>query len=117
MSGYDVDMVYLAQKIGQLKAVSDAVLAAATSLECPSGDLGPGDINAAVRELASSWRDGIEEIGTRISEMSGHVSGALDNYQAVEDAARQSFANGMCPTVPAGMPAGTPAGTPAGMQP
>lgn len=103
MSGYDVNMAYLAQKIGQLKAVSDSVLSAATSLECPSGNLGPGDINGAVRELASSWRDGIEEIGTRISEMSGHVSGSLANYQAVEDAARQSFAAGMCPTLPEGM--------------
>ena len=110
MSGYDVDMVYLAQKIGQLKAVSDSVLAAATSLECPSGDLGPGDINAAVHELASSWRDGIEDIGTRISEMAGHVGDALANYQAVEDAARQSFAAGRCPTLPAGI-------QPAGMQP
>ena len=103
MSGFDVDMAYLAQKIGQLKAVSDSVLQAATALECPSGNLGPGDINGAVRELASSWRDGIEEIGTRIDEMSGHVSGAMANYQAVEDAARRSFAAGMCPTLPEGM--------------
>jgi len=103
VSGYDVDLVYLAQKVGQLEAVSDSVLEAATALECPSGDLGPGDINGAVRELASSWRDGIEEIGTRIGEMSGHVGGALANYQAVEDAARRSFAAGLCPTVPAGL--------------
>ena len=50
------------------------------------------------RELGWMLDDGIEEIGTRISEMSGHVSGSLANYQAVEDAARQSFAAGMCPT-------------------
>ena len=31
MSGYGVDMAYLARKVGQLKAVSDSVLAAATS--------------------------------------------------------------------------------------
>lgn len=92
MSGYTANLPYLAAKIGELQAVSDSVLAAAAALDAGGGDLGPGDINAAVRELADAWRDGIEEIGTRIDEMSGHVSSAMDNYAAVEDAARAAFA-------------------------
>ena len=103
MSGYDVNLVFMAQKIGQLKAVSDSVLSAATGLECPSGDLGPGDISGAVQELASAWRDGIEEIGTRISEMAGHVSSAMDNYEAVEQSGYTAFMSNRCPTLPAGM--------------
>ena len=100
VTGYDVNLVFMAQKIGQLKAVSDSVLSAATSLECPPGDLGPGDISGAVQELASAWRDGIEEIGTRIAEMSGHVSSAMDNYEAVELAGYDAFRADVCPTMP-----------------
>ncbi len=103
MTGYDVNTVYMAQKIGQLKGLSDSVLSLASSLECPSGDLGPGDISGAVQELASRWRDGIEETGTRIGEMVGHVSGAMDNYEAVEQAAYDAFNANECPTLPAGM--------------
>jgi len=103
VTGYDVNLVFMAQKIGQLRAVSDSVLSAATALECPSGDLGPGDISGAVQELASAWRDGIEEIGTRISEMAGHVSTAMDNYAAVEQSGYDSFMAGVCPTLPPGM--------------
>lgn len=102
MSGYDVNLVYMAQKIGQLRAVSDSVLAAATALECPPGDLGPGDISGAVQELAAAWRDGIEEIGTRLSEMTGHVSQAMDNYEAAEQSGYDAFMAGRCPTYPAG---------------
>lgn len=102
MTGYDVNTVFMAQKIGQLRAVSDSVLSVASSMECPSGDLGPGDISGAVQELASAWRDGIEEIGTRISEMSGHVSAAMDNYEAVEQAGYDAFMSGVCPTMPPG---------------
>ena len=103
MTGYDVNLVFMAQKIGQLEAVSDAVLSAATAIECPPGDLGPGDISAAVQELASAWRDGIEEIGTRIGEMAGHVSTAMDNYEAVERSGYDAFVSGVCPTLPPGV--------------
>jgi hypothetical protein len=100
VTGYDVNLVFMAQKIGELRAVSDSVLAAATALECPSGDLGPGDLSAAVQELASAWRDGIEEIGTRISEMSDHVSSAMDNYEVAERSGYDAFKAGVCPTMP-----------------
>jgi hypothetical protein len=103
VSGYDVNLVFMAQKIGQLRAVSDSALGVASAMECPSGDLGPGDIGAAVAELAGSWRDGIEEIGTRIAEMAGHVSTAMDNYEAVEQSGYDAFTSGVCPTVPPGV--------------
>lgn len=103
MSGYDVNLVVMAQKIGQLRAVSDSVLAAASALDAPGGDIGPGDLPGAVQELADAWRDGIEEIGTRISEMAGHVSDAMDNYEAVEQSGYDAFVQGVCPTVPPGV--------------
>jgi hypothetical protein len=100
VAGYDVNLVFMAQKIGELRAVSDSVLAAATALECPSGDLGPGDIGAAVQELASAWRDGIEETGTRIGEMSDSVSSSMDDYAAAEQSGYDAFKAGVCPTFP-----------------
>lgn len=106
MSGYTANVPYLAAKIGELRSVSAAVLAAAGSLDAGGGNLGPGDIDAAVQELADHWRDGIEEIGTRIDEMSGHVSNAMDNYEAAEAAAQYAFSadpvseSERCPTVP-----------------
>ena len=102
MTGFDVNTYSLAQKIGQLRAMSDAVLAAAGALELPGGDLGPGDIGAAVQELADAWRDGIEETGTRIDEMAGHVSDALDNYEAAEQSGYDAFVQKTCPTLPQG---------------
>jgi hypothetical protein len=112
LSGYTANVPYLATKIGELRSVSAAVLAAAGSLDARGGGLGPGDLDAAVQELADHWRDGIQEIGTRIDEMAGHVGQAMDNYEAAEAAAQYAFSvnpiaeSEGCPTVPPTHPTG-----------
>ena len=92
MKSFLVNMPYLAAKVGELKGLSDTVSSLATTLEC-GGDLGPGDIRGAAQELAERFRYGVEEMGERIGRMADSVSDALDNYDAVEEAARRSFAN------------------------
>jgi hypothetical protein len=92
VNSFLVNMPYLAAKVGELKGLSDTVSSLATGLEC-GGDLGPGDIRAAAQELAEQFRYGVEEMGERIGRMADSVSAAMDNYQAVEDAAHRSFAS------------------------
>jgi hypothetical protein len=92
VNSFLVNMPYLAAKVGELKGLSDMVTSLATGLEC-GGDLGPGDIRAAAQELAEQFRYGVEEMGERIGRMADSVSAAVDNYQAVEDAAHRSFAS------------------------
>ncbi|HEY0637347.1 MAG TPA: hypothetical protein VGD67_06850 [Pseudonocardiaceae bacterium] len=92
MSGYEANLPYMASKIGELRGLSDSVGNIATALfGCGAGDLGPGDISGAVRELGEQWEFGLKEMGERIGRMAESVSGAMDNYQAVEDAARDAF--------------------------
>ncbi|MDQ3404279.1 MAG: hypothetical protein M3548_12915 [Actinomycetota bacterium] len=83
-TGYTVDTASLAIRVGELKALADEVEAAANALEVTGGDLGPGDIAAAAREVADQWRDDLGSMRDKIDTIAGNVDGAVANYTAVE---------------------------------
>ncbi len=97
-TGYTVDTASLATRIGELRAVADSVANAATAIECP-GQLGPdGLIEAALREVADQWRDGLGEMSDKIGTMADNVDNAVTNYESVDQAgadAMRQFANGV----------------------
>lgn len=89
--GYTVNTESLAIRVGELRAVADAISSAATALEMSGGDLGPGDITAAVQEVAQQWRDGLSEMCDKIDEIAGNVDDAVSGYEAVEAASAERF--------------------------
>jgi len=99
--GYTANMTFLASKIGELNAVAESVNSAVSMLECP-GDLGPGDLNSAVQDLAAHWREGLQKTSEKIGDMAEGVQGSLSNYEAVEATAREAFHNNECPYLPPG---------------
>ena len=89
--GYTVNTTSLAIRVGELRAVADAVENAASALDISGGDLGPGDINAAVREVARQWRDGLAEMRDKIDTIAGNVDDAVTGYEAIEAAGAERF--------------------------
>lgn len=89
--GYTVDTTSLAIRVGELRAVADAVDSAASALDIAGGDLGPGDINAAVREVAQQWRDGLSGMRDKIDTIAGNVDDAVTGYEAIEAASAERF--------------------------
>lgn len=89
--GLTVNTESLAIRVGELRAVADAVDSAASALDVSGGDLGPGDLNAAVREVAEQWRDGLSEMRDKIDTIAGNVDDAVDGYEAVEAASAERF--------------------------
>lgn len=90
-AGYTVDPSGLADRVGELRAVAEAVGAAAAALDLSGGDLGPGDLPGAVASLRGQWQDGLGHMRDRIDAMAGAINGANTNYTHVEDAAEQTF--------------------------
>lgn len=90
-SGYTVNTGSLAIRVGELRAVAAAVAGAASALEVSGGDLGPGDINAAIQEVAGQWRDGLAEMVDKIDTIAGNVDDAVSNYEQVEAAGQVRF--------------------------
>jgi hypothetical protein len=90
-SGYTVNTGSLAVRVGELRAVASAVASAAATLEVSGGDLGPGDINAAIQEVAGQWRDGLAEMVDKIDTIAGNVDDAVSNYEQVETAGAIRF--------------------------
>jgi hypothetical protein len=90
-AGYTVDPSGLASRVGELRAVADAVGSAAATLGVPAGDLGPGDVGAAVQSLHHQWLDGLNHMHGKINDMASAINGANANYARVEDASQQSF--------------------------
>jgi hypothetical protein len=82
--GYVANTDALAIRVGELQAVADEVDSAITMLDIAGGDLGPGDISAAVQEVADQWRDGLGEMRDKIGTIAGNVSSSCDNYLALE---------------------------------
>lgn len=92
MSGYEANIPYLANKVGQYKGLADTVNGIADSFSsCATGDLGPGGIAAALQTVADNWRDGLNSMADRIGNMAHGVSQAASDYQAMEDAGRRAF--------------------------
>lgn len=84
MAGFTVNTTSLAIRVGELNAVADDVGSLASALQCPAGDLGPGEINAALAEVAGDWQDGLDELRDKIATIAGNVDGAVANYTQVE---------------------------------
>jgi hypothetical protein len=95
--GYTVDTASLATRIGELRALAESVSSAASVIDC-SGQLGPdGIVEAALREVADQWRDGLDEMSDKIGTMADNVDNAITNYESVEQAgadAMHQLANG-----------------------
>jgi hypothetical protein len=84
MTGYTVNTTSLAIRVGELNAVADQVGEIVGKLECTGGDLGPGDISAALAEVAGEWRDNLGSMRDKIGSIADNVRGAVDNYELVE---------------------------------
>lgn len=85
------DTSALTRRVGELRAVAAAVESVVSTLEVEAGDLGPGDLSAAVSEVVGNWRDGLGEMQSKIDTIAGNVSEAVDGYDAMENAAEYSF--------------------------
>ncbi|WP_026426137.1 WXG100 family type VII secretion target [Actinokineospora inagensis] len=83
-SGYTVNTTSLAIRVGELRALADEVDAAAGRLSGSSGDLGPGEIGAAAREVADQWRAHLGDVRDKIGTIADNVRSAVTNYDQVE---------------------------------
>jgi hypothetical protein len=84
MTGYTVNTASLAIRVGELSAVADQVGTIVGALDLTGGDIGPGDIAAAVAEVAGEWRDNLDGMRDKIETIAGNVRGAVANYEVVE---------------------------------
>ena len=84
MTGYTVNTTSLAIRVGELNAVADQVGEIIGALDLTGGDLGPGDIAAAVAEVAGEWRDNLGDMQDKIATIADNVRGAVSNYEIVE---------------------------------
>ncbi|GAA3014822.1 hypothetical protein [Actinokineospora diospyrosa] len=93
-SGYTVNTTSLAIRVGELRALAEEVEIAANRLSVSAGDLGPGDIAAAAREVADQWRDDLGSTRDKIDKIADNVRSAVANYEQVEQggADRMRFA-------------------------
>jgi len=84
MTDYCVDPTSLATRVGELNAVADQVGAIVGTLDVTGGDLGPGDIAAAVAEVADEWRGNLDGMRDKINTIADNVRGAVANYAVAE---------------------------------
>jgi hypothetical protein len=82
--GFVADTDALAIRVGELRAVAGEVEGACAALEVSGGDLGPGDISAAVAEVVGQWRDNLGKMTDKINTIAGNVSSACANYATLE---------------------------------
>lgn len=84
MSGYTVNTTSLAYRVGELNAVAGQVGEIVGALDLSAGDLGPGEIAAAVAEVAGEWRDNLADMTEKIEKIAENVRGAVTNYEILE---------------------------------
>lgn len=89
--GWAADLPALARRVGELRAVAGAVEGVVATLEVEAGDLGPGDISGAVSEVVGKWRDGLDEMQSRIDTIADKVGDAVSLYDLIESGAEESF--------------------------
>ncbi|HEV8562663.1 MAG TPA: hypothetical protein VGR06_40615 [Actinophytocola sp.] len=82
--GFTVSTGSLAIRIGELRSLASAVEGAATALGTTCGNLGPGELTAAVQEVSEQWSDGLGTMREKIDTMADNVSAAVDNYELIE---------------------------------
>src|SRR2546430_17663387 len=87
--GFTVDTNSLAIRIGELRALSASVRHAAALLGNTCGNLGPGELTAAVQEVSGHWNDGLDEMTEKIDRMAGNVGTAICNYRTLERAGQE----------------------------
>lgn len=90
--GFTVNTASLAIRIGELNSVVAAVETAAGYLDSFGGDLGPGNLNAAVQNAADQWREGLSKMTEKIDKMAENVRKAVDNYEKFEFDSENRFA-------------------------
>ncbi len=84
--GYVYDEAGLAARVGELNACAEEVASVIGVLGAQGGDLGPGDISAAVSEVMQQWSDNLDDMRGKIDDSAGNVRDALSNYQTLEEA-------------------------------
>lgn len=89
--GYVYDEAGLAARVGELNACAEEVASVLGVLDANGGDLGPGDISAAVSEVMQQWSDGLGEMRDKIGDTANNVRNALGNYQMLEDSAESTM--------------------------
>ncbi|HWM11228.1 MAG TPA: hypothetical protein VNO82_17860 [Solirubrobacteraceae bacterium] len=89
--GYVYDEAGLAARVGELNACAEEVASVLGVLDANGGDLGPGDISAAVSEVMQQWSDGLGEMRDKIGDTANNVRDALGNYQMLEDSAESTM--------------------------
>jgi hypothetical protein len=89
--GYVYDEAGLAARVGELNACAEEVASVLGVLDANGGDLGPGDISAAVSEVMQQWSDGLGEMRDKIDDTANNVRNALGNYQMLEDSAESTM--------------------------
>ncbi|RZS39020.1 excreted virulence factor EspC (type VII ESX diderm) [Herbihabitans rhizosphaerae] len=91
MDGYFVNPENLVARSGELEAVAGEVRGAAASMGAWGGNLGPGDLNAAVQEVCDDWRDGLDKMCDKIETVSHNAKRAASNYSCIEDQAADAM--------------------------
>jgi len=89
--GYTVHEDRLALRVGELRASAEEVWATSIALDQTAGDLGPGDITSALREVTEQWRDGLGEMNDKIDQAANNVESASANYVTAEAAAAENL--------------------------
>lgn len=87
--GYVVDEAGIAARIGELNACASEVTGVIGLLGTSAGDLGPGDLTAAVHEVLDQWRTNLSDMRDKIDSAAENTRGALSNYQLIEDVNEQ----------------------------
>ncbi|MCG8919523.1 hypothetical protein L6E12_27495 [Actinokineospora sp. PR83] len=87
-SGYTVNTTSLAIRVGELNAVADSVGEVISTLNAAGGDLGPGEITAAVTEVIDQWQQNLGAMRDKIGTIADNVRGAVANYESVEQGGR-----------------------------
>jgi hypothetical protein len=83
--GYVADEAGIAARIGELNACAGEVDSVLGVLGGSAGDLGPGELSAAVAEVMDQWRGNLGEMRDKIDKAAENTRAALSNYQLLED--------------------------------
>jgi hypothetical protein len=83
--GYVVNETGIAARIGELNACASEVASVIDLLGTSAGDLGPGDLPAAVHEVLDQWRSNLSDMRDKIDSAAENTRNALSNYQLIED--------------------------------
>jgi hypothetical protein len=81
--GYQVDPDALVAFAGRVDEVADEVLAAASTVEQPPGDLGPEGVTEAVEQLVAEWARALR--GLEPTALADAVRAAGETYRQADE--------------------------------